>query len=195
MNRDYVPIPMEYLEEMACLSNEEFGALIRGLLALNLTGETPELPERAGMFWARVRNRDERYRTSFEEAARRRSEAGKAGARARWNADASERIRTDAIYGYTNTHTNTDTNTKANTNTKERESRGAPALDEVKKYGVEVSAPAETAERFFDYYTARGWMIGDRPVADWQALFRSWLSREKTKPGFPDYSCGEGESL
>ena len=54
----------------------------------------------------------------------------------------------------------------------------------MKKYGVEVSAPAETAERFFDYYTARGWMIGDRPVADWQALFRSWLSREKPSLDF-----------
>ena len=191
MNRDYVPIPMEYLEEMACLSDADFGALIRGLLSLNVTGETPVLPERASMFWVRVRNRDERYQASFEEAAQRRSEAGKAGARARWNATACERMRTDAIYGYTNT----DTNTKANTNTKERESSGAPALDEVKKYGVDVSAPAETAERFFDYYTARGWMIGSQSVADWKALFRSWLSREKIKPGLPDYSCREDESL
>jgi len=33
--------------------------------------------------------------------------------------------------------------------------------------------------KFFNYYEARGWMMGQSPVRDWKAAARSWESREK----------------
>lgn len=49
-------------------------------------------------------------------------------------------------------------------------------------------------DTFFDYYEARGWMMGQSPIRDWKAAARSWESREKKAgpalmagaSGFPD---------
>lgn len=59
----------------------------------------------------------------------------------------------------------------------ERAYTGAPAREEVKKYAEEISAPAEEADAFWDYYQATEWIIRGEVVSDWQALFRSWLRK------------------
>ena len=61
----------------------------------------------------------------------------------------------------------------------------APVLDSVKEYAREQGASDEEARKFFDYNAARGWQVSGKPVADWNALFRSWMSRAQpaTKSG------------
>ena len=85
----------------------------------------------------------------------------------------------------TNTITNTKTNTKTNTYTCDVTS--FPALEDVKAYNTteKITSDAE-AERFYNYYAARGWKINGSPVEDWKALLRTWASnkfseREKGK--------------
>lgn len=52
----------------------------------------------------------------------------------------------------------------------------APLLESVKEYAREQGASDEEAVKFFDYNAARGWLVSGKPVADWKALFRSWMS-------------------
>lgn len=52
----------------------------------------------------------------------------------------------------------------------------APVFDSVKEYAQEQGASDEEAKKFFDYNAARGWLVSGKPVADWKALFRSWMS-------------------
>lgn len=40
-------------------------------------------------------------------------------------------------------------------------------------------------DKFFDYYEARGWMMGRSPIRDWKAAARSWESREKKADSAP----------
>lgn len=54
----------------------------------------------------------------------------------------------------------------------------APALREIEQFAAESGLPQNAAAPFADYYGARGWQVGGSPVADWQALFRSWCRRE-----------------
>ena len=56
--------------------------------------------------------------------------------------------------------------------------QGEPTLEEVKAYCYEIGSNADP-ERFFDYYSVRGWKVGNDPVRDWKALFRSWGEQEK----------------
>ena len=35
------------------------------------------------------------------------------------------------------------------------------------------------AERFVDYYTANGWMVGRSRMRDWQAAARNWARRKQ----------------
>ena len=48
-----------------------------------------------------------------------------------------------------------------------------PALEEVQAYIAERNLTVD-AERFVDYYTANGWMVGKNHMKDWKAAVRHW---------------------
>ena len=58
-------LPNEYLEEMDCLGDAEFGRLIRGLLYYSINGEEPELKGTERLFWKTVRNRENRFAEAY----------------------------------------------------------------------------------------------------------------------------------
>lgn len=51
-----------------------------------------------------------------------------------------------------------------------------PSIAEVEGYAVENGLTID-AQRFCDYYAATGWMRGNTPIRDWQALARGWKER------------------
>lgn len=108
--RDYVALPHEYYEEMADLTDEEWGRLVRALLKFSMTGEETELTGNERFFYRRVINRELRYQDAFQETSKKLSEAGKKGAAKRWgNGQANEAIGL-------NSNTKTNSNTKSKTN-------------------------------------------------------------------------------
>lgn len=126
MARDYTALPFEYLEEMDYLSDAEYGRLIRALQNYSITGEEPEkLSGQEKGHWKRVRNREDRYRVSFDASDRAKSERGAKAANARWskakNAQAYTSIHMDADEckqmlddaSDAKTDTDTDSDTKA----------------------------------------------------------------------------------
>ena len=57
-----------------------------------------------------------------------------------------------------------------------------PTLEDIAAYKVEICSNTD-AERFYNYYAARGWKINGDPVTDWKALVRSWKATEKESDG------------
>jgi len=53
-----------------------------------------------------------------------------------------------------------------------------PSLDDVKKYCKERNNDVD-AERWFDFYTAKNWMIGKNKMKDWKAAVRTWEKNDK----------------
>lgn len=84
MARDYAAVPHEYREEMAELSDEEFGRLIRSLLTYSADGTPIRLTGNERFYIARVTAEEDRHKRSYEAISGVRSAAGKAGAAARW---------------------------------------------------------------------------------------------------------------
>lgn len=74
-------IPNEYLEEMDCLSDAEFGRLIRGLLQYSITGVEPDLKGTERLFWKTVRNREDRFAEAYTQRCATQKENGKKGGR------------------------------------------------------------------------------------------------------------------
>lgn len=109
--RNYAALPHEYLDEMAELTDEEFGHLVRGLLRYSMTGELLEPQGNARFYARRVMMQEDRFQASYNELTAKRSEAGKKGAASRWNGKA---ILPDGTHD--NTETKTETETKSNTN-------------------------------------------------------------------------------
>ena len=66
-----------------------------------------------------------------------------------------------------------------------------PTIEEVRQYaqkwsGTEegkklVASPLDCVERFHDHYQAQGWVTNNgKEIADWEALFRIWVRRQRT---------------
>ena len=56
-----------------------------------------------------------------------------------------------------------------------------PSPEDVRRYCREKGYEVD-AERFCDFYAAKGWRIGQQPMVDWQAAVRAWTRQEKA-PG------------
>lgn len=74
-------LPNEYLEEMDCLGDAEFGRLIRGLLYYSTTGEEPELKGTERLFWKTVRNRENRFAEAYTKKCDANAKNGRKGGR------------------------------------------------------------------------------------------------------------------
>lgn len=53
-----------------------------------------------------------------------------------------------------------------------------PSVEEVQAYITERGCKVD-AERFVDFYTANGWMVGKTKMKDWKASVRYWERNEK----------------
>lgn len=149
------------------------------------------------------------------DANNRRRDAGARGGRPSKSADdepSVDRQETDEEPNANQSETNAkpcDNQTVTNTEPKEKEK----ANDKAKaNANVEMNAKSSSADkpcrfakptvedirvfcaergngidpqRFFDYYEARGWLIGSQPMKNWQAAVRTWEGREPAKPPSP----------
>lgn len=120
MARNYAALPYDYLEEMDALNDAEFGRLTRALLVYSMTGEQIALCGNERFFVNRMMAQEDRFKASYDDIATTRSEAGKAGAAARWqngkrifaNGKNSKAMFANGKNG--NIETKTDTNTETN---------------------------------------------------------------------------------
>ena len=55
-----------------------------------------------------------------------------------------------------------------------------PTVDEVREYCFERGNSVDP-QRFVDYYTSNGWMVGKNKMKDWKAAVRTWEQKEKTQ--------------
>ena len=53
-----------------------------------------------------------------------------------------------------------------------------PTPDEVRAYCMERCNNVD-ADRFVDYYTSKGWMIGKNKMKDWKAAVRTWEKKDQ----------------
>lgn len=120
MARNYAALPYDYLEEMDALNDAEFGRLTRALLVYSMTGEQIALCGNERFFVKRMMAQEDRFKASYDDIATTRSEAGKAGAAARWqngkrifaNGKNSKAMSANGKNG--NTKTKTDTKPETN---------------------------------------------------------------------------------
>lgn len=63
-----------------------------------------------------------------------------------------------------------------------------PTLEDVRGY-IQEQGYSIDANRFIDFYSSKGWMVGKNKMKDWRAAVRGWASRDKPKKtGFNNFS-------
>ena len=58
----------------------------------------------------------------------------------------------------------------------------APSIEEVQEY-IDEKEYSVDAERFIDYYTGNGWMVGKSHMKDWKAAVRNWERNDGRRTG------------
>ena len=188
--REYTALPYEYLEEMERLSDAEYGRLIRALQSYSITGQEPELKGAEVNHWVRVRNRENRYRASFDEQDRVKADRATKAAQARWgnakNAQACTSIPSNAKNAKTKTET--ETKTEAKTETKDNKALSAPTRHRYGEYKnvllsdseldkLKVEFPADWTdriERLSEYMASSG-----KSYKSHLATIRNWARKDK----------------
>ena len=73
-----------------------------------------------------------------------------------------------------------------------------PTVEEVAKYCKERNNRVD-AQRFFDFYESKGWLVGKTPMKEWKACVRTWEQRdqkggkgERTEEDYTTSSTGYG---
>lgn len=57
-----------------------------------------------------------------------------------------------------------------------------PSREEVQEY-IDENGYSVDAERFIDYYTSNGWMVGKNHMKDWRAAVRNWERKNGNDTG------------
>lgn len=63
-----------------------------------------------------------------------------------------------------------------------------PTLQEIKNYCNERNNDVD-AERFYNFYESKGWMVGKNKMKDWKACVRTW--EKKNNDNLPDWFNNE----
>ncbi|RHV30882.1 hypothetical protein DXB56_12295 [Clostridium sp. OM04-7] len=169
------------------MSNEQAGELIKAIYAYQKDPDAaPKDPALAFVFEL-IKQQLDADSQRYKEACAARSEAGKKGGRPKANASdkkqmvSEERKKSKCFSEQAKKADNEyDNDLKENTLEGVKEKRFAPpTLQEVKDYCLKMGYTHVDAERFIDYYTSNGWMVGKNRMKDWKAAVRNWDRREK----------------
>nr|DAE07792.1 MAG TPA: helix-turn-helix domain protein [Siphoviridae sp. ct5kv15] len=79
---------------------------------------------------------------------------------------------------------NTNINNINNNNKRGNRRFTPPTLEDVKAYCQERNNQVDP-ERFLDFYSAKGWMIGKNKMKDWKAAVRTWERKDATRQQEP----------
>ena len=171
------------------MSNEQAGELIKAIYAYQKDPDAaPKDPALAFVFEL-IKQQLDADSQRYKEACAARSEAGKKGGRPKANASdkkqmVSEESKKSKCFSEkakkADNDNEYDNDLKENPLEGVKEKRFAPpTLQEVKDYCLKMGYTHVDAERFIDYYTSNGWMVGKNRMKDWKAAVRNWDRREK----------------
>lgn len=208
MALEYIPFYYSYRKKLEKLSDQEVGRLVRSLLEYGETGETEELAGRESIAFDFIADDINRAKAAYEErCAKNQRNIEKRYAR-QDDTNVYDGIRTNTnVYETYQTKDKPKDKPKDKTKDKTKDNSlppngvsdtrakrfTPPTLDDVSAYIRERGSNVD-AQRFLDFYTAKGWMVGKNRMKDWKAAVRTWEKRdsEQNKPFVYDYGNTEG---
>lgn len=182
----------EYLKHVQKLSMEQRGELLTAILCY-ASGETlPELDAATDMIFGVIQERMDRDYFAYMEKVEKRRVAGKLGGRPKANGFSEKQEKAKKANGFSEKQNNPDTDSVPvtvpdNELKKESEEKSLrfspPTRQDVSEYCKEQGYENVNIDRFIDFYSCKGWMVGKNKMKDWKAAVRNWARSEKaTKP-------------
>ena len=193
MAKEYFCTYHSCLAAMEQLNNEERGRLFTALLSYSQTGEVPQLDGNERFVFPAMRDQMDRDSKKYQEKCKKNRK------------NIEQRYTTENDHIQSNTKP-TKEKTKAKEKTKENIKGvpggnpkgvpgGNPRADEPPQKAKRFTPPTVEEigaycrerrngvdpQRFFDFYAAKGWMVGKNRMKDWKAAVRTWENQERKR--------------
>lgn len=150
------------------------------LIAIRDYARTGTIPDFKGnrvlsTLWVIIQQRLDADEQRYKDICVKRVQAGKKGAERKKQMPANASKCQQVLPSESNEEQNKPITIQFNSNSNSNNKRFCPpTLDEIKIYCEERHNNID-AERFFDYYSANGWVQGKgTPIKDWKACVRTW---------------------
>lgn len=192
--RPGVLIYFEVLDSIEELDLESRGILFSAILKYGRDGTLPDFEANVALkvLWPLIRSRIDASSESYEQSRLKsvwgvyKREATKRGDEVipfdRWVIMGHDGGLSNNNNNQTEPNNN-ETITRAKHNEESPRSHFVtPSLDEVADYCSERNNGVDP-QRFLDYYTSNGWMVGKNRMKDWKAAVRTWETNGVGKEG------------
>ena len=179
----------DYLEHIQDMDLEQLGTLFLAIFHYQRGEDLPEMDAETNMAFKFIRFQLDKDNKKYEETTEKRKEAGKLGGRPKANGF-DEKAKKANGFSENQTKAKKPDNDNVNDNDlKEISPKGdkekttptrfnPPSISEVEQYCIEKGYSLN-ADRFIDYYTANGWMVGKNKMKDWKAAVRNWSRSQR----------------
>lgn len=165
----YLKLFTNFLQTLGELQDDEVGRLFRAMLKYAEDGSEPVFHGNERYVWGAA--------TLHMDMAKRYSEKQAELGRSGGQANRSEPKRTEANPSEPKPKEKKRKEYKEILSNESTKKFVPPTLEEIVSY-IREQRYSVDAEKFLNYYTANGWLIGKSHMKDWRAAVRSWQSRE-----------------
>lgn len=199
---NYVCLYVSYLESLAPFSDDEIGRMVRAMLIYTATGEIPLFDGNERFIWPTLKAQIDRDEAVYQERCEKNRANGAKGGRPKnqsviteteWFSEKPKKAKEKEKEKEKKKEKDSDMADKPPT----RHSFSPPSVDDVREYCREKGYNVDP-ERFVDYYTSNGWMVGRNRMKDWKSAVRNWdrkNEKEHLSNQMPDYGGEENCSL
>lgn len=181
--RDSYTFYRSFIEGLRDADDATFRRLVEAITYYALDEAEPELSGlEYGMFRAWKANVDASNKRKDNGKLGGRPKAETIGYEEKTNGYEVENHRLEVVKPNKKEKEKEKENKKENENDKESRSHFAPpSLDEVEDYCRERNNNVDP-ETFIDFYSAKGWKVGNQKMKDWRACVRTWEKRDRAAP-------------
>ena len=169
----YLKVFTDFSVSLEPLGDAECGRLFKAMLEYAKTGQEPDLRGNERFIWPTAKQSIDRDADTYLKKVDSVQKATEARKR---NDNVSQRndIAQDKDKDKDKDKIISSTPNGVSDNARTRR----PTVEEVAAYCRERRNSVD-AERFVDFYAAKGWKIGNAPMKDWRACVRTWEKREE----------------
>lgn len=171
MAKEFLPLFLDFNETTQDLTDEQCGRLIRALVDY-ANGMEPDLDGKEIIAFRFLKASIDRN----EKLSAVRAAAGSKGGK-QTQANASNRKQTEANGSKAEQNT-INKNKNINKNNDNNKRFTPPTLQEVTDYCRERGNSIDP-QTFIDFYSSKGWKVGNQPMKDWKACIRTWEQRDR----------------
>lgn len=190
---DYLKVWTSFRETISTLNDSEKGRLFDAMLLYAETGEEPsEFKGNERFLWIVAKQDIDRTAQKCESLRANASKGGLAKSRNQQSlandskscqtvANDSNDCQTEANPAHNIKKSNIK---KSNDNISIDRRFTPPTQEQVAEYCRERGNSVD-AQRFVDFYSSKGWKVGNQPMKDWKAAVRTWERDNRAKPTVP----------